>query len=211
VRGSIDPADTPQHEVAVPAFAIATHEVTFADYDRFARATRRGVPDSDGLSRARHPVFNVSWEDATAYAEWLSRETGKRYRLPSEAEWEYMASAGSIGPYWWGYDAPTGRAHCFQCNPGLPSRAPTTIGSFESNRFGIHDTVGNVAEWVQDCFHPNYRDAPADGSVWTGGDCSVRVVRGGHYSTPQPTSQKRERLPISRGYAEVGFRVARDL
>ena len=211
VRGASDVAVTPQHEVAVPAFAISTHEVTFGDYDRFARATGRSQPDSDGLSRARHPVFNVSWEDATAYADWLSRETGKRYRLPSEAEWEYMASAGSIGPYWWGYDPPTGRAHCFQCNPGLPSRAPTGIGSFEANRFGIHDTVGNVAEWVQDCFHPNYRDAPTDGSVWTEGDCSVRAVRGGHYSTPQPTSQKRERLPISRGYAEVGFRVARDL
>ncbi len=211
VRSSTDPADTPQHEVAVPAFAIATHEITFGEYDRFARATRRRLPDSNGLDRARHPVFNVSWEDATAYADWLSRETGKRYRLPSEAEWEYMAGAGSVGPYWWGYQAPAGRAHCFNCNADRPARAPTTIGSFEPNRFGIYDTAGNIAEWVQDCFHPNYRDAPADGSVWSGGDCSVRVVRGGHYSTPQPTSQKRERLPISRSYSEVGFRVARDL
>src|SRR5690606_11925766 len=100
-----------------------------------------------------------------------------------------------------------GRAHCFGCGDGVPARTPTTVGSFEPNRFGIHDTAGNVAEWVQDCFHPNYRDAPADASVREGGDCSVRVVRGGHYSTPQPTTQKRERLPHDRAYAEVGFRV----
>lgn len=206
-RSSIDPAETPQREVEVAAFSVSVNEVTFAEYDRFARATGRSLPSSGGLARDRHPVFNVRWADAAAYASWLSAQTGKAYALPSEAQWEYMAGAGSIGPYWWGYAAPKGRAHCFGCGDGVPARTPTTVGSFEPNRFGIHDTAGNVAEWVQDCFHPNYRDAPADASVREGGDCSVRVVRGGHYSTPQPTTQKRERLPHDRAYAEVGFRV----
>lgn len=211
VRGSSDPSETPAHRVELAPFAIGTHEITFAEYDRFARATGRRVPPSDGLNRARHPVFGVSWHDATAYAAWLSRETGHTYSLPSEAQWEYAASAGSTGPYWWGYDAPQGRAHCFNCTPGLPARSPTAVGSFEPNRFGLYDTVGNVAEWVQDCFHPNYRNAPADGSVWEGGDCSVRVVRGGHFASPTPTAQKRDRFAPDRGYPDIGFRVVRAL
>ncbi|MCA1799427.1 MAG: formylglycine-generating enzyme family protein, partial [Xanthomonadaceae bacterium] len=211
VRGSSDPAETPAHPAAVPAFAISIYEVTFAEYDRFARATGRRVPPSDGLNRARHPVFGVSWQDATAYAAWLSRETGHAYSLPSEAQWEYAASAGSTGPYWWGYSPPQGRAHCFNCTVGLPSRHPVPVGSFEPNRLGLFDTVGNVAEWVQDCFHPNYRNAPADGRVWEGGDCSVRVVRGGHYASPTPTAQKRDRFAPDRGYPDIGFRVVRQL
>lgn len=209
VRGSSDPAETPAHPVAVPSFAVSVHEITFAEYDRFARATGRGQPPSNGLDRARHPVFGVSWEDAAAYAAWLSRETGHAYSLPSEAQWEYAASAGSTAPYWWGYTPPQGRAHCFNCTAGLPNRQPVPVGSFEPNRFGLYDTVGNVAEWVQDCFHPNYRDAPADGSVWAGGDCSVRVVRGGHYASPTPTAQKRDRFAPDRGYPDIGFRVVR--
>src|SRR5690606_3501230 len=114
-RSSIDPAETPQHEVEVAAFAASVHEVTFAEYDRFARATGRAVPSSNGLARERHPVTNVSWHDATAYAAWLARQTGKAYALPSEAQWEYLAGAGSVGPYWWGYAAPKGKAHCFGC------------------------------------------------------------------------------------------------
>lgn len=209
VRGSSDPAETPFHDASAPPFAIGVYEVTFAEYDRFARATGRARPDSQGLARDNHPVFDVSWHDAAAYAEWLSRETGQRYSLPSEAQWEYAASAGRSSPYWWGFRMEPGRAHCFNCTPGLPARLPTAVGSFPPNPFGLHDTVGNVAEWVQDCFHPTYRGAPADGSVWEGGDCSVRVVRGGHFASPQPNAQRRDRFAPDRGYPDIGFRVVR--
>ena len=210
-RGSTQADVRPEHEVRVRAFALGAREVTFAQYERFARATGREVPDNFYLDKETTPVFGVSWDDALAYVQWLSRQTGERYRLPSEAEWEYAATAGTDTPYWWGYQVEQNRAHCFNCTPSLNPRQPTKVGSFAANPFGLFDTVGNVAEWVYDCYHPNYRDAPTDGSVWEGGDCSVRVVRGGSYSSPKPTAQRRDKLPSTQGYPDVGIRVARDL
>lgn len=209
-RGSPFASERPHHEATVPAFAVSVYEVTFAEYDRFARATGRPLPDSQGLDRSRHPVFGVSWHDAAAYAEWLSRETGRRYRLPSESQWEYAAAAGINTPYWWGFRLGQNRAHCFNCTPGLDPRLPTGVGSFAPNPFGLYDTVGNVAEWVQDCYHPSYEGAPADGSVWEGGDCSVRVVRGGHFSSPAPTARARDTRRPDGGYPDVGIRVVRE-
>lgn len=209
-EGSAQPSMRPQHDVSVRPFAIATHELTFAEYERFARATNRAIPPADGVDKRTFPVFGVSWEDALAYTQWLSRETGHRYALPTEAQWEYAASAGRNAPYWWGYDAPRNRAHCFGCTPGLHPRMPIQVGYFEPSPYGLYDTIGNVAEWVRDCWHANYRGAPGDGGVWEGGDCSVRVIRGGHYASPNPGAQSRDSRPPGRGYPDVGIRVVRN-
>ena len=205
--------EKPRHEVTVPAFAASRYEVTFAEYDRFARATGRPRPPDNGLDRETRPVTGVSWDDAYAYANWLARQTGEEYRLPSEAEWEYMARAGTTRDYWWGRDVGRENAHCFDCQSGLHPRQPAKVGFFEPNPFGVYDTAGNVAEWVHDCWHPDYRGAPDDGSVWEGGDCTQRVVRGGSFSNASSAlrSAAREKLPSNDSYDNVGIRLARDL
>ena len=211
VRGSTVANQRPEHRVDLKTFAVSAKEVTFAQFEQFTAATRRAAPDNQYLDKNEHPVFGVSWDDALAYTQWLSRETGKKYRLPTEAEWEYMATTGTDTPYWWGYQLEKNRAHCFNCTTSLNPRQPTKVGSFEPNPFGVYDTVGNVAEWVRDCYHPTYKDAPSDGSNWDGGDCSVRVVRGGSYSSPTPGAQKRDKLLSTQGYPDVGIRIVRDL
>lgn len=205
--------EQPRHEVTVPAFAAGRYEVTFAEYDRFARATGRPLPPANGLDRETRPVTGVSWDDAYAYANWLSAQTGEKYRLPSEAEWEYMARAGTTREYWWGRDIGRENAHCFDCQSGLHPRQPAKVGFFDANPFGLYDTAGNVAEWVRDCWHPDYLGAPSDGSVWEGGDCTQRVVRGGSFSNASSAlrSAARDKLPGNKGYDNVGIRLARDL
>lgn len=204
--------ERPQRTVQVGRIAVSRYEITFQEYERFARATGRAIPDNLFLDKATHPVIFVRWDDALYYARWLSEQTGQRYRLPSEAEWEYFASAGTDTPYWWGHQIGRNRAHCFGCGTAFDPRRPARIGSFDPNPFGLYDTAGNVAEWVQDCYHPNYEGAPVDGSVWEGGDCSMRVVRGGSFSSPPPSlrSAKRDKFPARQGYDNIGFRVVRD-
>lgn len=204
--------ERPQHKVTLRRFAMSKYEITFAQYDRFARATGRSRPDSEHLGRSDHPVFNISWNDAVNYAKWLSRQTGKHYRLPSEAEWEYAAGAGRQSTYWWGYDPKPGMAYCFSCSDGLNPRKPTKIGSFAPNPFGLYDTTGNVAEWVEDCWHEDYKGAPTDGSVWKGGDCGYRVVRGGAYSTPPSAIRhaRRDKYVPDSKYDFIGIRLVRD-
>jgi formylglycine-generating enzyme required for sulfatase activity len=205
--------ELPRHTVSVPAFAIGRHEVTRAEYARFARATGRRVPEGAGRDPERYPVVEVSWDDAYAYVRWLSDRTGERYRLPSEAEWEYAARAGTTTDYWWGRQVGQENAHCFDCGSGLHPRLPARIGFFEANPFGLYDTAGNVAEWVHDCWHPNYRGAPDDGGVWEGGDCTRRVVRSGSFASPSGSirSASRDSRVGNERYDDVGFRVAREL
>lgn len=211
-ESSADFPERPQHEVTLPRFAISRHEVTIAEYARFASATARRLPKTGALDRATHPVFFVSWEDASAYAKWLSGQTGKTYRLPSEAEWEYAARAGSTGNYWWGRDLDSGKAHCFACESGLDPRQPARVGSFEPNAYGLYDTAGNVEEWVADCFHDSYAGAPADGSVFAGGDCRFRVVRGGSFTSGPKAlrSAARNKFNADTANDSVGFRIVRD-
>ena len=209
---SVEVTERPQRTVDVPAFAMAKREVTFAEYARFAKATGRKVPDSLGMDKKTHPVFFVSWDDALAYATWLSSQTGKKYRLPTEAQWEYAALADTSTRYWWGRELGSGRAHCFNCDTGLNPRAPTSVARFPANLFGLHDTAGNVAEWVRDCWHPNYQDAPTDGGVWEGGDCSYRVVRGGSFLNTGKSIRARARAKrkSQKVFDSVGFRVVRE-
>ena len=203
--------ERPRHEVTVDQFAISQHEITFAEYDAFAEATNRKIPDSLYMDRATHPVVFVSWDDAYYYTKWLSEETGERYKLPSEAEWEYMASTGKKSTFWWGYDEEPNRAHCFGCGTGLDPRKPTKVGSFGANAFGVYDTAGNVSEWVHDCWHDNYNGAPKYAEAWEGGDCSYRAVRGGAYSTPPQSIRnvKRDKFKSDKAYDHIGIRVLR--
>lgn len=210
---SLRPDELPVHEVKVPAVAIGRTEVTFAQYDRFAAATGRTKPDSADMNRETHPVIYVSWDDAYAYTQWLSKQTGQRYRLPSEAEWEYAARAGSTTDYWWGRKIGTENAHCFDCESGLHPRKPAKVGYFKPNPFGVYDTAGNVLEWVHDCYHDDYHGAPDDGGIWEGGDCTRRVVRGGSFSSPSSMlrSAVRDKFPSTQTFDNVGFRIAREL
>jgi formylglycine-generating enzyme required for sulfatase activity/serine/threonine protein phosphatase PrpC len=205
--------EVPRHEVDVSSFMVSVYEVTFAEYYRFAAATRRKKPKNNGWDTKTHPVVEVSWDDALAYTRWLSKQTGLRYRLLSEAEWEYVARAGSRTSFWWGTKAGAGNAHCFDCKSDFSTSKPAKVGTYKPNAFGVYDTAGNLYEWVHDCYHRSYQDAPTDGSVWEGGDCDVRVVRGGSYGSPASSmrAENREKFKSAKGQYNVGIRVARDL
>ena len=169
---------------------MGRHEVTFAEYGRFADAsvTPQTRPADRGWGRGSRPVINVSHEDAQAYAIWLSTQTGKTYRLPSEAEWEYAARAGTRTRYSWGDRIARNRANCDGCGSEWDDKQTAPVVSFAANAFGLFDMHGNVWEWVEDCWHNNYQGVPSDGSAWTSG-CGFgarAVVRGGSwYSCPR--------------------------
>ena len=177
----------PQHPVKITyPFEIGRYEVTFAQYDAFAKDTQHQLPDDRGWGRGDRPVINVTWHDAQAYVKWLSDKTGKKYRLPTEAEWEYVARAGTATAYWWGDRIGKANAACDGCGSQWDGKKTTLVGSFKPNAFGVYDTAGNVWEWTQDCWYGDYTRAPTDGSAWleqNGGDCSRRVVRGGSWSS----------------------------
>jgi formylglycine-generating enzyme required for sulfatase activity len=206
-------SERPAHVVAVKDFAISRHEVTFDDYDKFARATGRRLPDDNGWGRGKRPVIYVDWRDAIAYTEWLSMRTGKRYRLPTEAEWEYAARGGSDELFWWGYDIGRGRANCFDCGSEWDGKSTAQVGSFEPNGYSLHDTAGNVREWVQDCYHSNYVGAPIDGSARMEPGCRERVARGGAFNRPGESMRStwRGRYDADARLPTVGFRVVREM
>ena len=198
------------------AFAIGKYEVTVEEYNYFAKTTKRALAGGARTDRGKRPVISVSWEDARSYAEWLSKRGGKAYRLPTEAEWEYAARAGMQTLYWWGNKIGRKRANCDECGSEWDLKQSAPVGSFAANPFGLHDTVGNVWEWTQDCWHANYRGAPADGSPWLGadgGDCNRRVVRGGSWSNDQWLVRSSSRAWFRTDFRGVnlGFRVAHDL
>ena len=185
-------SEGPQHRVSLQPFAISRTAVSFADYDRFVAATRRKLPNDAGWGRGDRPVIHVSWHDAKAYAEWLSDQTGKHYRLPTEAEWEYAARAGTTTAFWSGNCINTDQAN-YNGNHDYAGRGVKTgkyrkqtvpVGSLPANPWGLYEMAGNVWEWAEDCWHDNYQNAPIDGSAWSndaGGDCARRVLRGGSW------------------------------
>ncbi|MEN8213895.1 MAG: formylglycine-generating enzyme family protein [Pseudomonadota bacterium] len=209
--------ETPVHAVTIiKAFEIGKYEVTFEQYDAFALATGRELPDDQGWGRGKRPVINVSWEDAVAYANWLSEQTGREYRLPSEAEWEYAARAGSVTQYWWGDDIEqNGKAwaNCRGCGSPRGNKETAPVGSFEGNDYGLHDTAGNVWEWVQDCYSASYETVPSDGSPYYPDACERRVLRGGSWRTVPHDLRSTDRYWKAPGYRSVdtGFRLARSL
>jgi formylglycine-generating enzyme required for sulfatase activity len=251
-------AEMPQHTVTISkGFAMARTAVTVGEFREFVRASGY-VPDSIKLGGAsvydersgtlrddsdatwqddyagrkaddKLPVVNVSWNDAKAYADWLGQRTGKAYRLPSEAEFEYALRGGTSTRYWWGDGMPTrpvenltgsgdrshsGRrwSHAFR-NYRDGYWGPAPVMSFAANPFGLYDINGNVSEWAQDCWHDNYVRAPNDGSAWVNPGCRSHVVRGGSWgsSPDQVDSSYRQGADGSLRSGRVGFRVVREL
>jgi formylglycine-generating enzyme required for sulfatase activity len=238
--------ERPQHLVFVGhALAVGVQEITRAQFGEFVEATGhdvRGCASYDGNWRIRpelswtnagfaqsaaHPAVCVSWRDASAYADWLSRKTGQRYRLPSASEWEYAARAGSPGSQPWegNSDAACTSANVADeaaaqrfagwkvhtCNDGYVYTAP--VGAFVPNAFGLSDMLGNVFEWVEDCWSANYDFAPRDGSAWNQGDCTERETRGGSWFTSPEYVRAAYRNRFDENYRSnsVGFRVVRNL
>ena len=203
--------ERPQHPVNLSAYAIGKYEVSFAEYDRFAKATGRRLPSDEGWGRDDRPVINVSWKDAEAYARWLSEQTGHQYRLPSESEWEFAARGNTTNAFWWDGVISTNPANCFDCGSRWDGTRTAPVGSFQGNAFGLHDTAGNVQEWTGDCYQPNYRNAPSDGSTWLSPGCTQRVVRGGSYNSPLDSVRSAKRGEYDQGTRldNLGFRVVR--
>ena len=201
--------ERPVREVTISQpFAIGKYEITFEDYQRFLGPA--APPGDEGWGRGSRPVINVSWAEAVAYVSWLSAETGQRYRLPSEAEWEYAARAGTTTAFSWGDDGGENFANCASCgSPPWGGNQSAPVGSFPANPWGLFDMHGNVWEWVRDCANEDYNGAPSDGSAWEAGDCAKRVVRGGAFDFGAKISRSSYRfsLPPDISYA-FGFRVA---
>jgi formylglycine-generating enzyme required for sulfatase activity len=221
--------EQPIHKVTIGrAFAIGRTEVTFAQWDACVAAAGCNYrPDDRGRGRGDLPVTDVSWNDAKSYLAWLSRRTGRNYRLPSEAEWEYAARGGTNSVFWWGAELQPGYANCRNCG-GENGKQTSPVGSFQANRFGLVDTAGNVAEWVEDCWNDSYRGAPTDGSARTlgqatigqsaagqstSGQCKQRGVRGGSFDTGARFIRSASRFLYDADirYYAIGFRILRDL
>lgn len=245
-QGRFD-AEGPQHVVSVKAFAIGKYDVTNREFLTFLRETgyqppicdttwnmgwqvpRRGFAYAPGGPAAPplEPAYCLNWNDAQAYIAWLNSKVrhlasaaGERkgpYRLPSEAEWEYAARAGTTMARWWGDATGVGKANCHGCGSKWDGREIAPVGSFGPNPFGIYDMLGNVWEWVEDCWNESYVGAPTDGRAWTNGDCTKRVVRGGSWSNVPVFVRSAMR---SKGDAQgqgfdyssyTGFRLVRSL
>ena len=206
------PHEKPAHKVRITLpFAIGQYEVTYAEWDRCVdagacryRPERQGSPGD--------AIGNLSWDDANAYLKWMSEKTGQIYRLPSEAEWEYAARAGINKRFWWGDEAGSGKANCSDCGSATKGQ-PAAAGSYKPNPFGLYDTAGNMAEWVQDCWNESYQGAPADGSAWATGNCGLRGLRGGSFGNKSTyvRSSARFRYDSDVRYEANGFRVLREL
>jgi formylglycine-generating enzyme required for sulfatase activity len=209
-------AEGPQHEVHIAKpFAMGVYAVTFDEYDRFCESTERKKPGDNAWGRGNRPVIKVSWNDTQAYCAWLSHQTGRSYRLPSEAEWEYACRAGTTAPFHFGARITTEQAN-FNGNDtyngsskGEYREKSTPVGSFPPNTFGLHDMHGNVWEWCHDAWHGSYDGAPTDGSAWESGDGVSRVRRGGSWdSKPRlcRAADRRNDDPANRN-SYIGFRV----
>ena len=208
----------PVHQVTFEQpFAVGKYEVTFAEWEAcVAGGGCNGYrPNDNGWGRGRQPVTNVSWKDAQAYVRWLSEQTGKAYRLLSEAEWEYVARAGTTTPFHFGTTISTEQANYngrFQ-KEGEYRKKTVPVGSFAPNVFGLHDMHGNVWEWTQDCWHDGYAGAPSNGEAWESGDCSVRVLRGGSWFDRPWGLRSASRFGNTAGDRDddVGVRLTRTL
>ena len=240
------PREGPRHRVRIGyALAVSMFPIIVGEYDRFVAESKhesggscitlesgefksrkgRNWRDPGFPQKMISPATCIDFNDATAYARWLSKKTGQSYRLLSEAEYEYANRAGTTTAYWWGDD---GNASCeyangfdldaepwgksstrFACHDGYAFTSP--VGSFKPNAFGLYDTAGNVASWTADCWNETYAGAPKDGSANTAGDCGERVLRGGSFPSVNLRSASRGKDPV--GYVGVhhGFRVARTL
>jgi len=202
--------EQPVHEVYVGSFAMSRYEITFAEYDRFAQATGYPKPDDMGWGRGSRPVINVSWNEARLYAEWLSKQTKQDYRLPTEAEWEYTARAGTSTKYPWGNEIESNQANCDGCGSEWDNTKTAQVGSFAPNAFGLYDIVGNVREWTCSAYQTQYESAE-QGCASKLDDNRRKVIRDGSwYNTPkQVRAAARSWGLLNFRYNGVGFRLIR--
>jgi len=218
-----DRDEGPPHQVTISApFALGRHEVTFEEWDACVADGGCSAyrPAEQGWGGGRQPVMSIGLEDALTYTRWLGRKTGYAYRLPSEAEWEYAARAGTSTPFSTGMQITADQANfnaerIYNGSPtGSFRRRPLPVGSFPPNPFGLHDIHGNLQEWVSDCWHDSYRGAPTDGAAWMSDPCSGRVLRGGTWSygprSLRSANRNKVLSPAERGEL-TGFRIAREL
>jgi len=213
-QGIGDDNEKPLHQVDIPTgFYLSRYEVTFEQYDKFANETNQPLPPDNGWGRGNRPVINVSWFDAKAYAAWLTEQTGQHYRLPTEVEWEYSVRASAITSYWYGDDVQTGFSVCDECGSQWDGRSTAPVGSQVSNPFGLFDMHGNVAEWIEDCYHDSYDNAPSNNRAWLTSDCPSRVIRGGSwFDIPRVgRSSTRYRADPNLKASNWGFRVVRTI
>ena len=207
--------EKPVHRVRIKAFLLGKTEVTFAQWDACVAAggcSRR--PSDEGWGRGSRPVINVSWKDITEqFIPWLNKVTGKRYRLPTEAEWEYAARAGSESKYSWGNSIGRNKANCDGCGSRWDDSKTAPVASFAANAFGLYDMHGNLWEWTQDCWNGSYKGAPSDGTAWLSGNCSRRVLRGGSWDSGPYNLRSANRYRYSAGvrFNDFGFRLSRTL
>ncbi len=207
-----DSEEKPVHKVMIEKpFQIGKYEITFEEYDTFAQATGKELPDDEGWGRGKRPVINVSWYDANTYAKWLSEQTGKSYRLPSEAEWEYATRAGTITKWYCG-----DKKSCLKDIAWFYSNSDKKthpVGKKRPNAWGLYDVSGNVLEWVEDNWYDNYQGAPDDGSARKNNENSNRVIRGGRWNSIAQdcrSAYRSSRIPDYRDF-RVGFRLVRSV
>jgi formylglycine-generating enzyme required for sulfatase activity len=214
--------ELPQHRVTIAKpFAVGRFAVTFDEWDAcVADGGCNGYsPGDQGWGRGQQPAINVSWDDANAYVAWLSKKTGKSYRLLSEAECEYVTRAGTTTPFWWGGSISTSQANYNGSNSygggtnGEYRQKTVPVNSFAPNPWGLYQVHGNVWDWVEDCHDDGYQGAPSNGAAWTSGDCGRHAIRGGSWhSSPQLLrSASRGWLPTDVRSSGVGFRVGRTI
>jgi formylglycine-generating enzyme required for sulfatase activity len=201
--------EKPVHDVRIDySFAVGKYEVMFAEWDACISDEGCGnyrLIDWD-WGRGNRPAINVSWDDAKEYVAWLSRKTGQDYRLLSESEWEYAARGGATTQYSWGNSIGSDNANCSGCGSKWDTAKTSPTGSFRPNGFGLFDVHGNVWEWVEECWHDSYNDAP-------GGECGQRVLRGGSFVSGPRNLRVATRSWDAADYRLVdnGFRIARTL
>lgn len=215
-------SEGPQVKVKIDyAFEIGKFEVTFDDWNTCLTGggCRGHHPKDAGWGQGSRPVINVSWQDTQSYIRWLNSVTGLNYRLPSEAEWEYVARAGTTTPFYTGETISAKQANFNGQDPYLDEpkseyrRKTLPVGSFEANPFGVHDMLGNAFEWVQDCWNDSHLGAPKDGEARLEGACKFRVMKGGSWVTysEQVRAAKRTQYTTDYRYDDYGFRIARTL
>ena len=239
-------SEGPQHEVTIKAFALGKFDVTSREFQTFLKETgyrpascnpilnmgwgspeggHAGSPYRGDLPR--WPAVCLDWRDAERYIDWLNDRVGAkrpavaratgRYRLPTEAEWEYAARGGTKTARWWGDAIGTGNANCNGCGSQWDNRLFADVDSFAPNPFGLYGMLGNAWQWTADCWHPNYAGAPLDGSAWTEPNCGKHVIRGGSWHNLPVFVRSAARVGSDRDGGEsdysglAGFRVARDL
>jgi formylglycine-generating enzyme required for sulfatase activity len=203
-----DPTEKPTRQVTIKSFAIGQHPVSVREWNECAAAKACGFVAAGNEDSS---VTNISWNDAKRFVGWLARATGKAYRLPSEAEWEYAARGGTKTKYWWGNQLQSGMVNCNNCtDDGGNIEQPGKIGTFKPNPFGLYDMGGGVDQWVEDCWHKNYQGAPNDGSAQAKGECGSHVIRSGSWKNDaryvRPSNRDGYNTDVR--YPTHGFRVA---